>query len=406
MPEKYDVAIVGGGICGLSTALALKGSTDDKRADGLRVALFNEGKLGGSSATIQNGGTIHTGASYVLTRTRESQHEAAHCRRTADIAGSILPPECIISRWSNYLVGQEHIDNYRRTLDDLNIRHKPLSSQDLANVLRPDRLRETDGVVVEELQVDMGEAMLRFTQACLDAGVEIIIDRPISRMTYDNHNRATGLLTEDGAFIAARYVVVCAGNGAIDLLRRSALATDWLLRRFHRHRSLHIVVPGGDIGPIRGAQIGFPVVTQLRQGKSIGLYGVPPKDDPEATLDHLRHVFRSWFLPGRLELDDAIAVTEVNKVEFHPQRLARSTLPRTLDGHDLRIDGAFCLVPGKISHAVSLALGVPRLLGIDAAPVQALSDRLNCRVDRWTREIIQNVHGERLSAIKAVEPVE
>jgi L-2-hydroxyglutarate oxidase LhgO len=59
MPSEFDVAVIGGGIVGLASALALS-----ERHPGLSIAVLEKEKEVGSHQTGHNSGVIHAGIYY------------------------------------------------------------------------------------------------------------------------------------------------------------------------------------------------------------------------------------------------------------------------------------------------------------------------------------------------------
>ncbi len=67
MTQTTDLAVIGGGIVGLGTALALT-----EAHPGLRVVLLDKEPLLGSHQTGHNSGVIHSGVYYKPARSRRS----------------------------------------------------------------------------------------------------------------------------------------------------------------------------------------------------------------------------------------------------------------------------------------------------------------------------------------------
>jgi FAD dependent oxidoreductase len=390
MRQSRDVVVVGGGLSGVATALSLKVSSLRRAEEDRCVTLINNGWLGHASASLRNGGTIHSGFSYAVERIGRNNREAATCRSSFELVNSLLPPDCIVSEESCYLVNRSDIGRHHAMLAALGLRYEECPDSELTDVLRPGKRVEIGGILVDELQIDTAETMLRFTQACLDAGVEMIIDEHVEAIVQNRLGGAAGVRLRDGRVVSAGHVVICAGRGTADLLRTLDVPPEHTLRCIHQHASLHVEVAQSRLKrPARGAAVGFPVVTQLRDRHSVALYGVPPRADADESLREIVEAFDSWFLPDTFDLDDPLFVTAVEKVEFHSPHVARSTLPKVLDQQDHGVDGLFCIIPGKLSHALSIALNIPAAACTgNAVPVHDVRDRLSCDVDESARKLI------------------
>ena len=233
LPENIDVAIVGGGFCGLSAALALA-----KR--GVHVAVL-EAETFGWGASSRNGGMVLTGMKLpVPTLIKRYGREAvrkmyAASLETIDCVEQIVREEnidCNFSRCGHLEVAckQSHFDGYAESaaLIQREFQHQQ-------RVIRKSELRSEIGSdiyfggIVDEISAGLNPAryVAGLAQAAQRAGACLYDHTRVKKIEATSHNGARKFLvrTARGA-ITAREVILASGaytTGATPGLRKKII---------------------------------------------------------------------------------------------------------------------------------------------------------------------------------------
>ncbi len=213
MPESntYDIAVIGGGIVGLATALALVRN----RADSL-VVLEAEERLA-SHQTGNNSGVIHSGLYY-----RPGSLKALNCKQGREALYRFCQEHAIAHQRCGKLVVAVSPRELPR-LDDLEKRGRANGLQGLKRV-RADELKEYEphaaglaGLWVAETGiVDYVQVSEKFTELVCRAGGTI---RTGFRVTRVNQKNGVLVLSGPAGEVACRKLINCAGLQADRLAR-------------------------------------------------------------------------------------------------------------------------------------------------------------------------------------------
>src|SRR5581483_11017446 len=204
MAESFDVVIVGGGIVGLSTAMAML-----DRAPGLKLAVLEKERAVAAHQTGHNSGVIHSGVYY-----KPGSLKAHLCVRGA----AAMKAFCREQGLPHEICGKVIVatsDAERGPLAEL---HRRAQANGVPGVemIGPERLREIEphaaGVAAMLVPgtgiVDFGAVARRYAEIIASRGGEVRLGARVTGI----HNSAAELrvLTEAGE-LSACYLVNCAG---------------------------------------------------------------------------------------------------------------------------------------------------------------------------------------------------
>lgn len=210
--ERFDVALVGGGIVGLSVARALR-----RAHPGLRLGLFEKERRLGAHQTGHNSGVIHSGAYYP-----PGSLKARLCRSGAQA----LLRFCEAEQIPTLRCGKVIIAVEKSELDGLERLHRRALENGLpeARLVDGDRLRELEpaarGLRALHLPsvavVDFSRVAEAIARRLREGGVAIRTGCEVRAIRRDGRGRV--LETSRGAF-SCRFLINCAGLHADRLAR-------------------------------------------------------------------------------------------------------------------------------------------------------------------------------------------
>jgi L-2-hydroxyglutarate oxidase len=259
--DRYDLAIVGAGIIGLATARELL-----SRSPGLRVAVVDRADEVGTGQTANNSGVIHAGIYY-----KPGSLKAKLCVEGAARMYAFCEERGIaFDRCGKVIVALDESELDR--LDELERRGQ-------ANGVPG--LRRLTGAQITELEphctgiaglhspntgiVDFAAVARALADDVRQAGGEIMLGRPVSAVA-----REDGGVRLDGADVAARHAVFCAGGQASRLAVAAGAPED------------------PRIVPFRGQYLSLrPQARELVRGL---IYPVPDPDLPFLGVHLTRHI--------------------------------------------------------------------------------------------------------------------
>jgi L-2-hydroxyglutarate oxidase len=200
---RYDVAIVGGGIVGLSVAVALQ-----RRAPGARVVLVEKEARWGAHQTGHNSGVIHSGIYY----------KPGSLKARFAVAGARSMVEFCRERGIRHEVcGKVIVATHPAELPRLEELHRRGVANGIAvERIGPERLRELEphatGLAALHVPstgiVHYGDVAKAFAALAAEAGCELRLSTPALRVT-EEHDGVRVETPRDT--IHARFLVNCAG---------------------------------------------------------------------------------------------------------------------------------------------------------------------------------------------------
>lgn len=208
MTESYDVAVVGGGIIGASTAFWLTRS-------GARVLLLEANTI--ASGTSENSFSwLNSGNKRPESYHRLNAAGLADYARLDDLAGVAVHRTG--SLHTPILPGEaEQLDERRQRLNDLGYRARWISRAEASELEPHLAIPESSERVLyfeEEAWVDPPQLVRALLAAAGDA-VEVREHTPVAAIDHQS-GRVTGLRTSSGT-AAVGAVVICAGTGTTTL---------------------------------------------------------------------------------------------------------------------------------------------------------------------------------------------
>jgi L-2-hydroxyglutarate oxidase LhgO len=200
----YDVAIIGGGIIGLATGLALT-----ERFPRTRLAIVEKEQRLATHQTGHNSGVIHSGIYY-----RPGSHKARLCVEGARLMTAFCDANGIrFERCGKVIVATSQAELAR--LETLYQRGTANGVPELRVIERPElEAIEPHAAAIRAIHspttaiVDFTEVAAAMEAACRRAGAEILTGRRITGAARDG---AALRLQSAGAEIPARRVINCAG---------------------------------------------------------------------------------------------------------------------------------------------------------------------------------------------------
>lgn len=200
---QYDVAIIGAGIIGLATGLAL---TDDR--PGIRLAIIDKEPSVGAHQTGHNSGVLHSGIYY-----RPASLKARLCRAGAGQMIEFCEENDVPLAQRGKVIVATHSREIAG-LDELEARARANGVQ--TRRLRPGELAEIepDAAGIEALHVpsagvvDFSQVARAMAQMLTDRGVDLLVG---TRVRNINRTGDGILLRTDHYPVAAGFIVNCAG---------------------------------------------------------------------------------------------------------------------------------------------------------------------------------------------------
>jgi L-2-hydroxyglutarate oxidase len=259
--ERYDLAIVGAGIIGLATARELLA-----RRPGLRVAVVDRAAEVGTGQTGHNSGVIHAGIYY-----KPGSLKAKLCVEGAARMYAFCEERGIAVERCGKVIVALHESELDR-LDELERRGQANGVPGLRR-LRAEEIAELEphcaGIAGLHSPntgiVDFGAVARALAEDVRAAGGEIALGRPVSAVARDD-----GGVRLEGADVAARHAVFCAGGQASRLAVKAGAPED------------------PRIVPFRGQYLSLrPQARELVRGL---IYPVPHPDLPFLGVHLTRHI--------------------------------------------------------------------------------------------------------------------
>ena len=249
MSERYDVAIVGGGIVGLATALRLL-----ERRSGLRLAVVEKEHELASHQSGRNSGVLHAGLYYA-----PGSLKARLCREGKDALERFCEEHAIpFERCGKLVVAVDEAELPR--LAELETRGEANGLRGLEEV-GPERIREIEphaaGIralhVAETGIVDFRRVALALGDEIRARGGRIMLDHRVTAI--DRHGNDLVIETSRGPLLAGN-LIACAGlqsdrlarmTGAPELMRVVPFRGDYCSLKPHaRHLVRGLVYPVPD----------------------------------------------------------------------------------------------------------------------------------------------------------------
>jgi len=247
-PRDYDLAIVGGGILGLSVALALS-----ERFPALRLVLLEKELRLAAHQTGHNSGVIHSGLYY-----RPGSLKAALCVKGGRMLKTFCEQRGIpIKRCGKVIVAlsQEELPRLRE------LHHRAMANDvPQVSLIGPERLQEIEPEAAGLQALHLPEVCITDYRRIAEAYAGILKERGVEILTgarvrrIDSRSRLLRLSTSAGQ-VPARFLVNCAG-----------LHADRLAAAEGGKRSLQII-------PFRGEY--FELVPERRNLARGLIYPVP-----------------------------------------------------------------------------------------------------------------------------------
>ena len=318
MPNRYDIAVVGGGILGLATARALQ----QKRPDLKLVLLEKEAELA-SHQTGHNSGVLHSGVYYT-----PGSLKAELCRRGKEQLESFAAEHAIPHRRLGKLIVALDRSELERLAD--------LETRATANGVRD--LRVLDGPAIQEVEPEatglralhvphtgvidylaVARALAGEVQA---AGGDVLLGREVLRAVADS--RGVGLETRDG-LVRASAVVACAGLQSDRFARRSGIDAETKIVPF---RGDYYTLTGTSAALVRG--LVYPVPDP--RFPFLGVHFTRKVDDtvvagPNAVLSLARESYRRLAVNPR-DAVEAITFPGVWRFALRYGRIAAAEVAR------------------------------------------------------------------------------
>ncbi|MGB8934608.1 MAG: FAD-dependent oxidoreductase [Candidatus Nitrosopolaris sp.] len=225
--DQYDVAIIGGGILGISIAYFLSSIAHPSK----RILLIEQEHDVAFHTSARNTGKVH--APFLYDPIRQTLFA-----RAAFIGFNMLKEYCILKSLPFKQDGVLQVATHDKGIDRL---HKYLE-WGYSNGLQKNELKFLDKreVFYLEPHVKCLSAIYCLKDGSVDYeviskvlmedakkfGCKTITDTKLVKVLYDTKNDHVGLITNNGQFIT-KYLVNTAGGGAIDIAHRIGLATEY-----------------------------------------------------------------------------------------------------------------------------------------------------------------------------------
>src|SRR5262245_20291870 len=205
MPPPRDVVVIGGGIIGLSTAMAL---TDGPRP--LQPLVLEKETEVASHQTGRNSGVIHSGV-YYRPGSLKARYTVEGARRLVEFYQAHRVPHTICGK---VIVATDPSEVDR--LEELHRRGVANGIPGGVQLVGPERLRELEpnAAGIKALHVpatgivDYGVVARRFADVIRDQGGEVRTRSNVQRLRRDGNG---WIIETDGGAISARVVINCGG---------------------------------------------------------------------------------------------------------------------------------------------------------------------------------------------------
>jgi len=220
----YDFCVVGGGIVGLATAMALL-----ERKPGTRLLLIEKEEAPGRHQTGHNSGVIHTGIYYAPGSLKAKLCRAGEMETKRFCAKHAIPFEIP----GKLIVATDETELARLAALETNARANEIRVRRIGT----NELRELEpaiaglGALLVETTgiVDYGLVARKMGQVVAEAGGEIILGTRVDRIEQrDGHVR---VVSDKGSW-EARRAIACAGLQADRLAARSGVDADFRIVPF------------------------------------------------------------------------------------------------------------------------------------------------------------------------------
>ena len=269
MDERYDLAIVGGGIVGLATARALT-----ERAPGTRIVILEKESTLGAHQTGHNSGVIHSGIYY-----KPGSFKATLCVEGKQLMVDFCEKHGIkVVRCGKVIVATTQAELPRLQT----IYERGVANGEPAEIIGPARLRELEphASAIKAIHspttgiVDYKEVVAAMASDLAGQGVEIRTDARVSAIAHTGDG--VEVATPKGV-VRARGLVNCAGLYSDAVARLAGAATEvriipfrgeyYFLRpeRQHLVRSLIYPVPDPEF-PFLGVHLTTTVHGDVEAG--------------------------------------------------------------------------------------------------------------------------------------------
>lgn len=209
---KYDFAIIGGGIVGLSTAWQLL-----QKRPGSRIVLLEKERVQARHQTGRNSGVIHSGVYYAT-----GSLKAEFCRQGAAATVEFCTARNIpFRKCGKLLVATDELERsrmellYARALDN-GVDVRVIDRNELA-ALEPNITGLGAIHVPETGVVDYSQVCRAMVSTLRDLGGEVRLSAEVVSLSEDANQVRIGL--QDDSVIQARYLIACAGLQADRVVR-------------------------------------------------------------------------------------------------------------------------------------------------------------------------------------------
>jgi glycine/D-amino acid oxidase-like deaminating enzyme len=204
----FDVAIIGGGVAGLMTALRF--------ADIGATCIVLERDLLGSGATTRGHGTVHSGAMFA-----ELHPELVPmCQEAMPLFSQSFPEVHAGGGDCLYFGEPERVATFRARWKALDIPFTDVSEAVATRVLEPAVAGRVASVTLADRALASGALVTALAARCLAWGVRLCTETPARGVVVRNR-RAVGVAMGLGSEVAAETIVLCAGLGLHELLARA-----------------------------------------------------------------------------------------------------------------------------------------------------------------------------------------